>query len=45
MALVILGRRRRPALTSIAAELPIVVFGPATLTLTAAAPTVAVAPT
>lgn len=47
MALVVLGRRGyagRPLATSIAAELPIVVFGPASLSLTAAAPTVAVAP-
>lgn len=44
MALVIFGRRAssgRPLTTSIAAELPIVVFGPASLTLTATAPTVA----
>lgn len=47
MALVILGRRvssGRPHVTSIAAELPIVVFGPAALTFTGTAPSVAVVP-
>lgn len=46
MALVILGRRAtsgRQLATSIAAELPIVVFGPASLTLTGTVPVVSVA--
>lgn len=48
MALVILGRRAssgRPLLTSIAAELPIVVFGPAPLVLTGSGPVVTTAET
>lgn len=43
MALVVLGRRGyagRPLATSVAAELPIVVFGPAPLTLTGSVPVV-----